>query len=71
VFRDRALDVVNKGLFREDLFYRLSAVALRMPALREHKEDIPEIARDLWRRTGRDGWRALSRAQVDALAGYG
>jgi DNA-binding NtrC family response regulator len=62
--------MVRGGLFREDLFYRLNTVSLRMPALREHKEDIPEIARDLWRRAGRDGWRALSRVQVDALAGY-
>ena len=62
--------MVRDGLFREDLFYRLSAVALRMPALREHPEDIPEIARELWERGRREGWRTLSRPQVDALAGY-
>ena len=62
--------MVRDGLFREDLFYRLSAVALRMPALREHAEDIPEIARELWERGRREGWRTLSRAQVDALVGY-
>jgi DNA-binding NtrC family response regulator len=62
--------MVRDGLFREDLFYRLSAVALRMPALREHAEDLPEIARDLWSRGRREGWRTLSRPQVDALAGY-
>jgi DNA-binding NtrC family response regulator len=62
--------MVRDGLFREDLFYRLSAVALRMPALREHAEDIPEIARELWERGRREGWRTLNRAQVDALAGY-
>ncbi len=62
--------MVRDGLFREDLFYRLSAVALRMPALREHPEDIPEIARELWERGRREGWRTLSGAQVDALTGY-
>ncbi len=65
------LRLVREGRFREDLFYRLNTVALRMPALREHAEDIPEIARDLWARGRRDGWRALGRAQVAALAGYG
>jgi len=62
--------MVRDGLFREDLFYRLSAVALRMPALREHAEDIPEIARELWKRGRREGWRTLNRAQVGALTGY-
>ncbi|HQL50023.1 MAG TPA: sigma-54 dependent transcriptional regulator [Kiritimatiellia bacterium] len=63
--------MVREGRFREDLFYRLNTVELRMPALREHAEDIPEIARDLWGRSRREGWRTLSRAQAEALSGYG
>ena len=62
--------MVREGRFREDLFYRLNTVSLRMPALREHKEDIPMIAQDVWRRWIGNGWRVLSRAQMDALAGY-
>ena len=40
-------DAVAAGELREDLYYRLNVFSIRMPALREHKEDIRELAKSL------------------------
>ncbi|MFO7607021.1 MAG: sigma-54 dependent transcriptional regulator [Desulfurivibrionaceae bacterium] len=36
---------ISRGLFREDLFYRLNVMPIHLPALREHPEDIPALCR--------------------------
>ena len=40
-------DMVNKGLFRSDLYHRLNILHLHIPPLREHSEDIPQLTRHL------------------------
>ncbi|MEK7306105.1 MAG: sigma-54 dependent transcriptional regulator [Nitrospirota bacterium] len=41
---------VQKGVFREDLFFRLNVVAISLPALRERREDVPALAQFFLRR---------------------
>ncbi|TRZ92720.1 MAG: sigma-54-dependent Fis family transcriptional regulator [Rhodocyclaceae bacterium] len=45
--------LVEQGRFRQDLFYRLNVIELRMPALRECREDIPMLARHVLDRLAR------------------
>ncbi len=40
-------DMMAEGLFRQDLYYRLNVIQLKMPALRDHPEDIPELTQRL------------------------
>lgn len=68
---------VQQGLFRQDLFYRLAVVPIRIPALREHKEDIPglcevlsaQIAKDVKIRPKRMSPEALQKIMKYAFPG--
>src|SRR6185437_9620376 len=46
-------DLVAHGRFREDLYYRINVIEIRVPALREHSQDIPELAEALLQRVSR------------------
>jgi two-component system response regulator PilR (NtrC family) len=66
-------ELVAQGRFREDLYYRINVIELKVPALRERSEDIPELADSillrLARRLGTPAPR-LAPAASEALASY-
>lgn len=45
---------VKEGLFREDLFHRLNVIRVRLPSLRERREDIPILARHFMHKSAQD-----------------
>ncbi len=57
--------LIRQGLFREDLYFRLNVVPIRLPPLRERTEDIPELARHFLNETVREG---LPAKIIDAAA---
>lgn len=66
-------ELIAQGQFREDLYFRLNVVPIRLPALREHAEDIPQLAhaflQQLAERSGGEP-RGLSKGAVDRLLAY-
>jgi len=66
-------ELVKQGAFRQDLFYRLNVIDLRMPSLREHPQDIPELVEAILARLSRQsGLQApkLAPTALAALAAY-
>jgi Nif-specific regulatory protein len=61
-------NAIAAGAFRKDLFYRLNVVSLEMPPLREHREDIPMLARYFAAKHGKRVTRKLAGLSPEALA---
>jgi two-component system nitrogen regulation response regulator GlnG len=59
---------VKEGVFREDLFHRLNVIRLRLPALRERREDIPPLTRFFLQKSARELGVEGKRITDDALA---
>ncbi|KPK14179.1 MAG: chemotaxis protein CheY [Betaproteobacteria bacterium SG8_41] len=59
---------VKNGHFRQDLYYRLNVIELRMPSLREMREDIPLLAEVFFRRHAGAGTGPVPRLSEDALS---
>ncbi len=59
--------MVEQGTFREDLFYRLNVVNIRIPPLRERREDIPEILDFYLKKSAADNGKDVSDISPEAL----
>jgi two-component system nitrogen regulation response regulator GlnG len=64
--------LIRQGLFREDLFYRLNVVPMRLPPLRERTDDVPSLIRHFQNRMVGEGLpqKSFSAESVELLKAY-
>jgi len=60
-------DLIRRGRFRDDLYFRLKVITIRVPPLRERQEDIPELARVLLEQVRRDNGLRARRLTAKAV----
>jgi two-component system, NtrC family, nitrogen regulation response regulator GlnG len=63
---------IAQGLFREDLYYRLNVVPIRIPPLRERLEDVGDLVRHFLRQAAREGLgqKSIETAAIDRLKAH-
>jgi two-component system nitrogen regulation response regulator GlnG len=62
--------LVARGIFREDLFYRLNVVTIMLPPLRGRREDIPVLITHFLQLYARDGGKEISSEAIKCLLRY-
>ncbi|BBK42915.1 nitrogen regulation protein NR(I) [Allostella vacuolata] len=64
--------MIRQGLFREDLFYRLNVVPIRLPPLRERTEDVPALIRHFLAQVAKQGLplKTIDQQAMDRLKSY-
>ena len=63
----RLADLVKQGTFRDDLYYRLNVIALRLPALRERSGDLPLLISHFVQRSSKAMGKAISGVSEEAM----
>jgi len=66
-------ELVREGRFREDLFYRVNVIELRVPPLRERLEDVPDLVQAILEKIARQTGtapRVMTQAALEALTNY-
>ena len=61
--------LVEANQFRQDLYYRINVIELRVPPLRERREDVPKLAGRVLERLATDGGQPVARAHARGAGG--
>jgi DNA-binding NtrC family response regulator len=64
-------ELVERGQFREDLYYRLNVIVVNLPPLRDRQEDIPLLADHFLRRFAEENGKPVPQLRPDALSALG